>query len=436
MFVSQRGFEIPRELEQECALARAKLTFQLPEPSREVVVAYKETNDHVIIPHFFGIRTYGRQRDVRMDHERLSQGSLAFAGSLRASQQTPVEKTIESLETHGGATLCLPTGAGKTACALYIASHLKSKTLILVHKKFLADQFKDRIAQFLPNATVTTIQGDICDTSGEIVIAMIQTLVSRRYDATVFEPFSFLIFDEAHHVAARVFSSIMFTLNLRYTLGLTATPRRRDGLEQLIFDFLGPISFQQGHLERPHSVTVYMKPFTTTYYTKPPPTNRRGDIDHVKMITMLAHDENRSLYIANVIHEMEVLRNRDILILSHRRAHCEHLASLLRSLGHAAETYLGGCKKIPTSRIVVSTYAYVSEGFDEPRFDALVMATPSSDVTQAVGRVLRRLNDPSCKPLILDFVDQWSLFFSQAAKRKAFYMKSGFRQACLAFLHD
>jgi predicted helicase len=96
----------------------------------------------------------------------------------------------------------------------------------------------------------------------------------------------------------------------------------------------------------------------------------------------------------------------------------------LQKLGCNSATYLGGDKKEPDCQVLCATYALASEGYDNPRLSGLVLATPSSDVVQAVGRVLR--GGGGTDPVIVDIADQYSLFLSQLAKRRSFYKKIGF----------
>lgn len=351
-----------------------------------------------------------------MEHE--------FVGALRADLDQPdaVSATLEALKAKGGAVLSLAVGHGKTCCGLYMACALRAKTVILVHKSFLADQWADRIRQFVPAASISFIRGAVCDTSGDFVIAMIQTLTSRAHPPSTFDPFSLLIFDEAHHVAAKVFCQVMFSLNMPYTLGLTATPSRKDGLERLLYTFLGPLSYTKA-LQAQHSVTVHIHKYTCPDYALPPHPNARGDVDYARLLSSLTQNEDRTTRIADLIETN--LRGRNVLLLSHRRAHLDALLVALTRRGMDAALYVGGIKEVPSSLILLSTYAYVSEGFDEPRLDALVLATPASDIAQTVGRILRG-NDPTKTPVIYDVVDLWSVCFSQAAKRRTQYRAAGF----------
>jgi hypothetical protein len=91
-----------------------------------------------------------------------------------------------------------------TTCALYLAARLRKKTLVLVHKAFLKDQWIERVGQCLPAARVTEVQGEVCDTSGDVVVAMIQTLISRKYDPARFEGFGLVVVDEVGGAAAWV----------------------------------------------------------------------------------------------------------------------------------------------------------------------------------------------------------------------------------------
>ena len=320
-----------------------------------------------------------------------------------------------------------------TSTALYLASVVKKRMLVIVHKSFLADQWAERVAQFLPGARVTRVQGDVCDTSGDVVIAMLQTLVSRKYPASTFDACSLLVADEVHHIGAAVFSQAMLGLCLPYTLGLSATPDRKDGLSRVVGWFMGDMAFRL-HRENQASTRVDVVKYASARYDEPPPVNRRGDVCFTSIITILANDEARTRTIAQHAARLAADK-RDVLVLSHRREHCKALASAIEELGvPSVATYLGGDKAAPDTQVIVATYSLTSEGFDMPRLNALVLATPASDVDQSCGRVMRGSSASSSSAsssasrgaLIVDVVDEWGITYAQAAKRRAFYKKSGF----------
>ena len=131
-------------------------------------------------------------------------------------------------------------GLGKTVCALALAARFKRRTLIVVHKGFLADQWVERIGQFCPGSTIGRIQQDDFQIENDFVVAMIQTLCVRPWAPGTFDSFGTLIVDEAHHIAAQAFSQSMFLMRPKFTIGLTATPERKDGLTRLLYWFMGP----------------------------------------------------------------------------------------------------------------------------------------------------------------------------------------------------
>lgn len=363
-----------------------------------------------------------RFRDLRPPAQRLSH--LSFNGTLRPELRQPegVAAVMESWKTNGGgAMLCFPVGFGKTVAALYLIAQLKLKTLVLVHKQFLAEQWQERVTQCLPGATTSFIQGATCDTSGDVVIAMIQTLLSRQHDAKLFDGFGLVVADETHHLGAAAFSQCMFTQCAPYTLGLSATPTRKDGLTKVVEWFVGPVAF---HIRRENqdTTTVRVVKFSSPEFDQPPPVNRRGDICFASVISRLVENEQRTKRIAGEISRLE---GRDVLVLTHRRQHVADIAAALRGMGiEDCGTYVGGDKQCPDTRVVIATYALTSEGFDLPRLNALVLATPASDVEQACGRVMR--GSATRGAVIVDVVDQWGVCFSQFAKRRAYYRRTGF----------
>lgn len=292
----------------------------------------------------------------------------------------------------------------------------------MVHKTFLKDQWAERVAQYLPGARVTFVQGDACDTGGDVVIAMIQTLVSRAYPPETFACFGCAITDETHHNAAEAFSRAMWGLCAPRVLGLTATPDRKDGLSRVVGWFAGPIAFRVRR-ENQDTTVVRVVKYACKAFEEPPPVNRRGDVCFTSVVSRLVENEERTAAIARVVAGL-ASEGRDVLVLTHRRQHARDLAGTAAAMGVDVGTYLGGDKEAPDTRAIVATYALTSEGFDLPRLDALVLATPASDVEQSCGRVMRGSSTRGA--VIVDWVDQWGVCFAQHAKRRALYARSGF----------
>lgn len=427
MLLSRRGaaIKISDLTEQEKKLVNRELTVSpvsLNEIFPKKFKVFQKDDTNVYVPRFWALENL--KRPITEDFGSIvpMNSSVQFTGTLRKElqQDQAVEALISSLRKTGGGVLSLDTGFGKTISSIYTAVKLGVKTMIMVHKAFLAEQFEESIKRFAPAAKISKIRGEVCDTSGDFVIVMIQTLLSRKYDS--FDGFGCLILDESHHAPAESFSQAMFGVSFKYVIGLTATPVRKDGLTRVLYWFFGPLCFE-ARRKNQKSVFVKIVNFTHPEYFKPPNVNCRGDICYASLITKICDIADRTIRIAE---EAKILADtgRYVLVLSHRRSHATQICEQLKSIGVDAATYLGGDKMEPDVRVICATYALASEGYDNPRLSGLVLATPSSDVVQACGRILR--GGSGNDPIIVDIVDQYSLFLGQVAKRKSFYRKIGF----------
>jgi hypothetical protein len=156
--------------------------------------AYVEAAGALYVPRFspLPIKLQGEPPEASSCAERL-----VFAGTLRTTQQAVVQDAVKQCKNLGGGMLVLPTGFGKTVCALYIACVLGVKTLVLAHKSFLLDQWAERIAQYIPAARVGRIQRDTVDVQDkDIILGMLQSISQRDYDKAAFDGIGLTIVDE------------------------------------------------------------------------------------------------------------------------------------------------------------------------------------------------------------------------------------------------
>jgi len=203
---------------------------------------YRESINKIYVPHYYGISQFGVPLTYKISEGRDI--DLKFNGTLRDYQEPVVYKFINYVKQHnvGGGLLELPCAWGKTSASLYILGQLKKKTLVIVHKEFLMNQWIERIHQFLPDATIGKIQGQIIDVENkDIVLCMIQSLVSKEYPSQLFESFGFTIIDEVHHISSQTFSNSLFKVVTKYMLGLSATMERKDGTTKIFKMFLGDV---------------------------------------------------------------------------------------------------------------------------------------------------------------------------------------------------
>lgn len=432
---------IPWSLREAVRTAKLELEYSVKgygSAPPERVRFYRHDAAGIVVPIQYVCEKEWVMEDWRSETKPLAPGA-AFKGELRPVQQNVCNRALATIQSPSkGTVIHLATGMGKTVCALWLAVHLNVKTLILVHKGFLMDQWSERIQQFCgPEIKVGYIRGDTYDADADIIIGMIQTFLVRHLHAP--PGVGLLIVDEAHHIAAKTFQSIMLACPVMYRLGLSATPNRKDGLN--IHALLGPKTCMEPRLQESvesvvntvtaanKRVTIHTMSYTCDEYTTQPPLTARGEVNHAAMLNHVARNGKRTDVIVRAILHHPAFKGRDTLVLVHRR---EHVASMVDALVHNGRdaaafvptTKKGQARACPSTQFVVSTYMYASEGFDESRFTCLVMASPVSDPEQAIGRVLRTLHvDPSSTPHILDVVDLWSVFHAQARKRRNLYTK-------------
>lgn len=388
---------------------------------------YRTSKNSICVPRFFQHQETERVTDKRTKPHKVHFG---FVGKLRDStrQNEAFNTAVNALNTTGGGVLSLPCGYGKTTVALAVAAHMKVRTMVIVHKEFLAKQWIERIKQFCPDAKIGIVQQNKIEIEGnDIIIAMLQSIAMKEYDFKMFESIGMVVVDEAHHICARVFSQAFFKFCPKYTLGLSATPDRKDGLTQVLYWFLGPNILTIEREIRGKTI-VKCHVFECEYYKSPPPVTRFGKLSLVNMVTELTELRERNDFIEKLARKY-AKGTRRILILSERRVHCEELAERLSDIGTGL--YMGGMKEkdlneTATKKIIVGTFSQAQEGLDIPVLDTVILSTPKSDVKQAVGRILRETTGKKNDPIILDIHDKWALLPSMYYKRRKMYKESGF----------
>lgn len=318
-----------------------------------------------------------------------------------------------------------------TVIALNIISQLSLKTLVIVHKTFLMNQWIERIEQFLPKAKVGKIQGQIMDIDNkDIVIGMLQSLSMKEYHPDTFKSFGLTIVDECHHISSEVFSQSLTKIVTKYTLGLSATMERKDGLTKIFKMFLGDILYSE---ERKADDDVLVK--AIEYYVDDDEFNEcvydyRGNPAYSTMITKLCSYSFRSEFILKVI-KNELLEKEDqqIMILAHNKNILIYLHDAIKHRNIASVGYyVGGMKEkdlkeSENKKIIIATYAMASEALDIKTLSTLIFATPKTDIIQAVGRILRVKHE---RPLVIDIIDSHDLFQKQWQKRYAYYKKNNY----------
>lgn len=345
-----------------------------------------------------------------------------------------------------------PTGFGKTWCAADIIARVGKKTIVIVTKEDILDQWVEAFSKLLGLTLghgLGIIKGDtIATVNCGIVIAMIQSVAKEgRYSEALFHDFGLAIWDETHRAGADFFSQSCFRVPALLRLGISATPDRKDGREEVIEAHIGPTLVRSKAMPMIPRVIAQKSPWEIPMKRTLDSEGRvRVDDDgKIKMsqlshsagkcghiIRMLSNNHPRNKIIATFVGQA-FKAGRKILVQSDRKDHLEVLSSLIATQGvpqPKITLYVGGLTKgqreaAKEGAVILSTYAMTAEATDIPDLDTLVMATPKSDVRQIVGRILRFV-DGKKEPVVFDLRDDSSsVFASYSGTRLKWYKSIG-----------
>jgi superfamily II DNA or RNA helicase len=434
-YIGKRGYIIRKKFlsEKEITDIKNDLTVK-PHSSgdygkaEEPFKIYLENQSKLYMPKCYGIEKFGNP-----EQNIIPQGkdiNISFSLQLKEEQKIPAQHTIDAYHKTGGGILSLPCGFGKTILALYFISVLKKKTIVVVHKEFLMNQWVERIQFALPTAKIGILQGDKCEIeNSDIIIAMLQTLSMKEFPIDTFDDIGHVIIDECHRIPSRVFSKALLKINSQYMLGLSATPNRKDGLTKVLKWNIGDIIYSVKSNEKNIvKVERYLLDSTDENYNKEI-TSFRGQVQMPTMINNIANYYKRThLIMEKVVNEIKSHNDRQFLILSDRKQHLEDMNKLANQMGiTSVGYYIGGMKKdklkaSESCKILLGTYPMANEGLDIPSLNGLVLSTPKSDIIQSIGRICRMKHE-NIQPLIIDIVDKFSIFESQSRKRFNVYKK-------------
>ena len=400
---------------------------------------FRENANKFYIPRFYGIKRYGLP-----DKSEIEEGDdidVEFTKTVRDYQKNVISVYMNHINTPiccgndingNGGILELPCGFGKTICALKMISDIKKKTLIIVHKEFLMNQWIERINDFLPSAKIGKIQGKVFDIEGkDIVIGMLQTLYDKDLGANAFTSFGLTVIDEVHRIGSEQFSKTLFKTVTPYMLGISATVDRKDKLTKVLYMYIGDKIYSEGRKDddvvcvRAVNYTSRDTEFNEIEY------DFRGNPKYSTMISKLCNYGPRSDFIIKVVGDLlKEDESKQIMILCHNRSLLKYLYEgichrELATIGY----YVGGMKQndlqtTESKKIVLATYAMAAEALDIKTLSSLIMVTPKTDITQSVGRILRVKGN---NPIVVDIVDSHDLFQKQWVQRRRFYKKCNYR---------
>ncbi len=385
--------------------------------------------------------------------ERFSGPALDidFAGTLRDEQQ----RAADLLLKHDDGILSAPTGFGKTVVGAYLISQVKLPTLVIVPKTALVEQWVDKLNDFLEikveaaplltpsgrpskrkRPTIGRIGGGKNKPSGIVDVATYQSLVEKSTDGldgvkSLVRNYGLVLCDECHHAAAPQLERILKAATARRVYGLSATPKRSDGLDSALYMLCGPIRCKISPKEqatRQGFERVLIPRFTKIRFP-----NLEAGVSFNQVVDKLcAHEARNEMIVGDVVHALD--EGKMPLVVTKRKVHAQLLFDAITSTGKSARLLVGeGTPRQKRDRLneaaqeserslfaIVATESYLGEGFDMPRLDTLFLATPISwdgNVTQQSGR-LHREYEGKAAVYVYDYVDNSIPMLERMYKRR------------------
>lgn len=349
--------------------------------------------------------------DHRPEHERIP---LEFHGELTPFQQTAVAGML----AHESGVLVAPPGSGKTVMACALIAQRELPTLILAHSKPLLEQWRAQLQTLLglPSKQIGQRGGGRRKLTGVVDLAMIQSLKAVDDLETFFSRYGLVVVDECHHLPAFSFETAIRRAPARHFLGLTATPYRRDGLQQIVTMQCGPIRHQITAREGPAGA---IERYVVLRETSFAPADAAG-VPIQELFRLLVENTERNECVCTDIADA-LAAGRRCLVLSQWKEHCSLLAQILRDRGISPIVLEGGLGARERRRLlheidetppdapllVLATGQYLGEGFDCPQLDTLFLAFPVSfrgRLVQYTGRLLRP-HENKTRVRVYDYAD-------------------------------
>jgi len=335
------------------------------------------------------------------------------------------EGVPEDIASNTEGVIKLGTGFGKTLISLKLVENIQQKTLIIVHRRAIFDQFVEE-SKIWFDYDIGQIAGTKFDVK-DVTVAMIDTLSKRDYES-LGKKFGCVIVDECHNFITDKREKVITSFNCKYLYGMSGTPERSDGKTNAIEFVFGRIVVDE---ELPQD-----KPEVITYHTDVPIL--MSDNYHEMVDDQVDSLQRNTLIYAIAISMVD--KGRKVLILTKRIKHNEILKGYLDSKGgiysiSSKDKDDDRSKLLSDLRndkcdynVLLGTFSLLSTGINIPSLDTLIIAgdLKSNILTgQSAGRILRLFDDKK-HPLIIDFDDnKHGIFHRQFLARRRFYKDKG-----------
>lgn len=393
-----------------------KLLLSLRKPlynTPKYLKGYEESSEFLTLPRglkekLFEYLNYNLVKYKIIDNrvfEKIETKRILF--TLRAEQEDAIKEILKY-----DSSICVaPPGFGKTLIGAKIFEQRAVKTLIIVNKNMLLDQWISRFVDYFgyKKSDIGFLGKSQNRLNGNIDIATMQSLNNIP---ELVENYTQVIVDECHHIPALTFEQIVKNFKGKYILGLSATPNRKDELDPILYQQLGNISYE------------YKKPKTHTNRLLVIKTEFTSSADnYAAIINELVSNEDRNRQIVKTIKENI---DRKILLLSDRIEHLNLLENILKEEKidfvsvHGSQNkkeQVENMQKVKTSSLILATSSFFGEGIDFPHLNTIIFATPISfygRLIQYLGRIGR--GNQEC--LAIDFLDSKNAMLNSTYKKR------------------
>ncbi len=378
-----------------------------------------------------------------------------FIGELKESQVPAVEKLLQS----DNGILSASTAFGKTVVCCNVIAQRKVSTLILLQSSALMEQWQEALEKFLyvdeelpeyetptgrkkrRKSIIGKLQGAHDSTTGIIDLAMAGSVCKNGEYHRRLKEYGLILVDECHHAASDTIVDILQEVNAKYVYGVTATPFRGDGLEKINYMLLGPIRYRYTSKDRAkeQGIEHLVYPRFTRAVA---PRFSQDNMHPNEAYEIIRNNEDRDELIIRDVKQC-VDAGRTPVVLSKYVEHSQRLYESLINCANKVFLLSGRNSKKEhkeilkqlnqvtpeESMILVATGKLIGEGFDYPRLDTLIMATPvawKGVVEQYAGRLNRDYVGKK-RVIIYDYVDiHISMFDRMYHKRLKAYKQIGY----------
>lgn len=329
-------------------------------------------------------------------------------------QDVVFNQAVTELKNNGHTFLSLATGFGKTCLGTQLSSFTKCKTLVICHLDKVNHQWKESFEKFT-TAKVQIVKGNKLDETCDVYICGIKKALNIKDKLTTIG-IGTVIFDEAQISTVSACIGILLHIKPRNLIGLSATPKRPDGLHALLELYFGDM---KNFITRNE-----VKDFTVIKYItniKPDVKYRlvRGkttlDWTHIK--NSLSYNDKRRKIIIELVRKYQ--KNK-IMVLADRIETCKNLVEDLEMVGENVSGLYGNIKKHDSeARVLIASTSKAGVGFDQPGLDLLIITSDVKNVTQWEGRIRCSNN------IVVDMVDDFSTLENHWKIREKWYQKRG-----------